>query len=266
MKQLLFISAVIFAACTPSNKISTVNAGPNGNYTTNGKVFTSLFQQQSAEYRALCHQAYNVAAMQIDRYVPTTNKPKALITDIDETILDNSPYAVHQGLQGKEYELPSWYDWTSRAMADTMAGAAKLLRYAQSKGIEIFYVTNRDGVERAATLKNLQKFNLPNADDRHLILREGTSSKEVRRQKVAETHEIVLLMGDNLGDFSHLFDKKTPEERKNNTDISASNFGTRFIVFPNPNYGDWEGALFNYNYKLTNQQKDSVLRAVLKNY
>lgn len=266
MKQIVFFTVVLFAACTPSSKLSHSNTEKNGNYTTNGKVFTSLFQQQSAEYRALCIQAYNMAAMQIDRYVATSNKPKAIITDIDETILDNSPYAVHQGLQGKDYEVPSWYEWTGKAMADTMAGAANLLKFAQSKGIEIFYVTNRDGVEREATLKNLQKFNLPNADDKHLILREGTSSKEARRQKIAETHEIVLLMGDNLADFSYLFDKKTPGERQKNTDISAASFGTRFIVFPNPSYGDWEGALYNYNFKLTNQQKDSILRAVLKNY
>ena len=141
-----------------------------------------------------------------------------------------------------------------------------MLKYAASKNIEIFYITNRDEKERAATLKNLQHFNLPNADEAHLLTRQTTSSKEVRRQQVMKNYEVLLLMGDNLADFSSLFDKKTEEERKINTDISAGEFGKKFIVFPNVNYGDWESSLYKYNYKLTQGQKDSVLKSVLKGY
>ena len=79
-------------------------------------------------------------------------------------------------------------------------------------------------------------------------------------------HEVILLMGDNLADFSSLYDKKTEEERRLNTDILSAEFGKKFIVFPNVNYGDWESSLYNYNYKLTQGQKDSVLRSVLKSY
>ena len=81
-----------------------------------------------------------------------------------------------------------------------------------------------------------------------------------------KNYEVLLLMGDNLADFSSLFDKKTEEERKINTDISAGEFGKKFIVFPNVNYGDWESSLYKYNYKLTQAQKDSVIRSVLKGY
>ncbi|MCP9753372.1 5'-nucleotidase, lipoprotein e(P4) family [Ferruginibacter sp. HRS2-29] len=266
MKNILLIAMAFIAACSPSKK-ATVNSQPSqGNYVIGGKVFTSLYQQKAAEYRALCLQAYNIAALRISHYSGISAKPKAIVTDIDETILDNSPYAVHRGLEGKDYDVNTWYEWTARAEADTMPGAAMLLNYARSKGIDIFYITNRDLRERDATIRNLQRFNLPNADTNHVIMRQGTSSKEARRQKVLQTHEIVLLMGDNLADFSSLFDKKTVEERKTNTDMSAADFGNRFIVFPNPDYGDWESSIFKYNYNLTPAQKDSVIRSVLKNY
>lgn len=236
------------------------------NVSLNGKLFSALFQQRAAEYRALCLQGYNIAKMQVDSYVAQTSKPKAIITDIDETILDNSPYAVHQAYQGLEYISSSWYEWTDKSSADTMPGAASFLKYLASKNIQVFYITNREDRERASTLKNLQRFGLPNADEIHLYTKLGTSSKEARRQQVMDRYEVILLMGDNLADLNVLFDKKTEEDRKKNTDILAADFGKKFIVFPNANYGDWESSMYKYNYNLTQMQKDSVIQGGLKGY
>ena len=236
------------------------------NTSFNGKLFSSIFQQRAAEYRALCLQGYNIARFRIDSYVSQSEKPKAIITDIDETILDNSAYAVHQAFQGSEYTSPTWYEWTDKSAADTMPGAAAFLKYVASKNIQVFYITNREDKERAGTLKNLQRYGLPNADEIHLYTKLNTSSKEVRRQQVMDRYEVVLLMGDNLADLSVLFDKKTEEERRKNTDLLAGEFGKKFIVFPNANYGDWESSMYKYDYKLTQQQKDSVIKSVLKSY
>ena len=49
-------------------------------------------------------------------------------------------------------------------------------------------------------------------------------------------------------------------------DKFAAEFGNRFIVLPNPVYGDWEFALYHYNHSLTPAQKDSVIRASLYTY
>jgi 5'-nucleotidase (lipoprotein e(P4) family) len=267
MKYFPVLFFVLIFACNSSKNISKnqPNITPQ-NVSLNGKLFTAFFQQRAAEYRALCLQGYNIARLRIDTYVKQSNRPLALITDIDETILDNSPYAVHQAYVGKEYEPASWYEWTDKSSADTMPGAAALLKYAATKNIEIVYITNREDRERSSTLKNLQNFGLPNADEAHLFTKSNTSSKEVRRKKVMETYEIVLLMGDNLADLSVLFDKKTELERSNNVDFLASEFGKKLIVFPNPNYGDWESSLYKYDYKLSQSQKDSLLKASLKNY
>lgn len=265
MRIVAVIFSLLLISCNATKKTDK-SIQPEHSIIFDGKIFTSLYQQQSAEYKALCLQAYNIAAIRFDQFQPKTELPKAIITDIDETVLDNSPYPIHRALLGKDYDADSWFEWSSKAIADTVPGAPAFLKLAAKSGVEIFYITNRELRERDCTLKNLRKYDLPNTDSNHLFLKSGTSSKEIRRQKVASTHEIIMLIGDNLGDFSNLFDKKNSIERNANVDASLNEFGNRFIVIPNPNYGDWEGALLKYNYKLTPQQKDSVYRSVLKSY
>jgi 5'-nucleotidase (lipoprotein e(P4) family) len=264
MKVYLIVLMALLSACATQKPI--VNTSGSATI-TNGKLFASFFQQQAAEYKALCFQAYNVAQYRLHAGLAQGgSKPKAIITDIDETVLDNSAYDIHQTLQGKDYEAQSWNEWTSRGEADTVPGAPTFLKYAASNGVRIFYITNRDEKERAGTLANLKKFNLPDADNEHLIMRQSISSKEQRRQEVMKTHDVVLLIGDNLADFSDLFDKKPMEERNETTRRMAKEFGSRFIILPNPVYGDWETALYQYNSRLTLAQKDSILRASVKSY
>lgn len=268
MRKICFLVIIATASCSAPKNVTTKTTSES-DLIANGKLFTALFHQQAAEYKALCFQAYNIARLQLDEAIkePIAGKPKAIVTDIDETVLDNSPYAVHQGLQGKDYETASWInEWTARADADTLAGAHSFFKYAASKNVEVFYITNREDKERKSTLTNLQKFGFPYADEAHLITKSTVSSKEQRRQQLAATHDIIMLIGDNLSDFSSLFDKKTSSERTQNVQANAGEFGKKFIILPNPNYGDWESALYNYNYKLTAAQKDSVIKGILKTY
>lgn len=264
-KMFPFVCVLLTLSCHHSQII--VHESPNQHSMVfDGKVFTALYQQRAAEYKALCLQAFNSAANSLNQYQSKTSFPKVIITDIDETILDNSPFAVHQNLLKKEYDSNAWYEWSSKVIADTVPGAPAFLKYAASKGIEIFYVTNREERERNCTIANLKKYNLPNADSSHLLLKSTTSSKEARRMLIANNHEIMMFLGDNLGDFSKIFDKKNPNEREANVNASLADWGSKFIVLPNPNYGDWEGSLLNYNYKLTAAQKDSIYKSVLKSY
>jgi 5'-nucleotidase (lipoprotein e(P4) family) len=265
MKKISFMLLLFAISCNTSRRMGELKA-TNGTVVTDGKLFATVYQQRAAEYRALCFQAFNIAYQRVDEIILTrTLKPKTIVTDIDETILNNSPYEAHQTLQGKDYESASWYEWVSMVNADTVPGSPTFLKYASSKGLEIFYITNRSEKEREVTIKNLQKFNFPNSDSAHLFPRQDNSSKEERRQSIAASHDIVMLMGDNLGDFSYLFDKKNTEERMQNVNSVAAEFGSRFIVLPNPVYGDWESSIYKYN-PLSQAQKDSVMKASLITY
>jgi 5'-nucleotidase (lipoprotein e(P4) family) len=261
-----FFALTLLLACSSAKKAAF--SDPNHpTLVPDGKLWSSLFQQRAAEYKALCLQAFNLASLRVEEISKQNSpRPKAIITDIDETFLDNSPYAVDQAIRGKDYEATSWYEWTAKGIADTLTGAHRFFTFAASKNIEIFYITNREETERAGTLKNLQHFNFPFADNAHLILRQSVSSKEPRRQQVANTHDIVLLLGDNLADFSDLFDKKTEKEREQNVQLLRNEFGKKFIVLPNANYGGWEDAVYQNARHWTAAQKDSIIKAVLKGY
>ncbi len=265
MKKILIplLTVFLLSCSTQKNQISGAKNSitPSQITVINSKVMANLWMQRSAEYKALCFQAYNLAHLRLDEALKTSStKPKAIVTDIDETVLDNSPHDMAEALAGKDFDLKTWKAWTTKAAADTIAGAGSFLKYAAAKNVEVFYITNRDEDERAGTLKNLQKFNLPNADDAHLLLKQTTSSKEIRRDQVLKNHDIILFLGDNLNDFSAMFERKTYEERLQNAENNQAEFGKRFIVLPNPAYGDWENALYRYNYQLKAAQKDSVLK------
>lgn len=268
MKRMSFIllaSALLFS-CNPSRKTIIINQKQDANLTIEGKLFAVSYMQRAAEYHALCLQAYHLAAERVNEYIQVSSeKPKAIITDIDETLLDNSAEEVHQDLLGKGFDPQEWTKWTEMAAADTVPGALSFFKYAASKGVEIFYISNRDEKERGGTLKNLQKFNFPYSDDAHLILKQGGSSKEARRQQVMKDHDVILLIGDNLTDFSSVWDKKDVAQRLAAVQQQSAQFGSRFIILPNPVYGDWENALYQYK-QLTPPQKDSAIKSWLKNY
>ncbi|MEN0056162.1 MAG: 5'-nucleotidase, lipoprotein e(P4) family [Mucilaginibacter sp.] len=271
----LVSSILVLSACSSTKKVTTITTTVSSTTTTStantsiandGKVWASLWQQRAAEYRALCFQAYNIARLRVDEGVKkVSTKPLAIVTDIDETLLDNSPYDAARAIQNADYSDKTWKQWTDKSKADTVPGAPSFLKYAASKGITIYYITNRNENERGSTLYSLQHYALPNANDEHLLLRQDNSSKEIRRQEVLRTHDILLLCGDNLPDFDVLYDNHpTEESRMAATQKLQKEFGSRYIVIPNISYGDFEGALFQYNYKLNVAQKDSVIRAKIK--
>lgn len=259
------ICFLLFAGCSAS-KHSTQPVAP-GYLMPHGPAWAALWQQRSAEYKALCFQAYNVAKERLDSYLaqPGNNSP-AVITDIDETVLDNSPYTVHQALKGALYSDSSWMVWTAKIDCDTVPGALSFLQYAASRGVQVFYITNRLNAEKKVTVANLEKWNFPNADDEHVLLKANTSNKDDRRKFVANDHTVLLLLGDNLGDFESIFDHQSYEKRNTLAKDNSAKFGNRFIVLPNPMYGEWEGALINYQYQQSKEQQDSELLKSLRTY
>lgn len=233
----------------------------------NGKVYSALWQQNAAEFKALCYQAYNIATEIVKEKSSMQHfRPIAIVTDIDETFLDNSPYAVTQALKGKEFDQQSWLDWTSKGEAVAFPGSVEFFNYAASRNVAVFYISNRNENDRPGTIKNLKNLGFPFADNDHVLLMKDTSNKEERRKQVLDQYEIFLLLGDNLSDFSEIFYHKSQSDRNRLTDEHAAEFGKRFIVLPNSGYGDWESFMPGYNSKLSPEQKDSVILKNVKGY
>jgi len=223
--------------------------------------------QTSAECRALYYQAFNTARMMLDNDLRTKKyaKKRAVVFDIDDTILDDSQ---HSAMLLKESKLfPYRYDeWIEAAREEALPGALEFARYAASRGVEIFYISNRTTNMLNATVRNLQNAGFPQAREDHVLLMGDDPSKESRRNSVGANHEIVLLLGDNLNDLSNSFEKKSIADRFAETDKARSQFASRYIVLPNPVYGAWESAVYDYRSDLTEKEKDARRKSVLKSF
>lgn len=232
------------------------------------KMYPVLWHQTSAEYRALCYQAFNVAKTYLETLIPgrEPNEKFAIITDLDETIIDNSYLEAKQIKEGKEYSSARWKEWVNMSAATEVPGAIEFLQWAASRNITIFYISNRSVSDVKATLANMKKLQLPNADEEHMLFLSTESTKEPRRQIVAKDHKIVMLMGDNLNDFTNLFEKKSIDDRKAETDKVRGEWGKKFIVLPNAIYGEWENAFYDYKRNLTPKEKETKRKDLLKGY
>lgn len=197
--------------------------------------------QKSAEVQALQLQAYNIAKLRLHQILshPQGLKSPAIVLDLDDTVISNTPLE-EQGLKqcfnytnwGKH-----WDKWVQDAKAPLIPGAGKFLHYADEHGVQIFYVSNRVNKNKAETIENLKKLDLPQASKEHIMLI-GKSKKE-RRLKVKKDYDIVMLFGDNLHDFADMFDVHPKQARHDTVTRNANEFGRRFIILPNSAYGAW---------------------------
>jgi len=224
--------------------------------------------QTSAEFRAISYQNYNLAKMNLDRFLASYSgsKPVAIVTDMDETITDNSVYQAFLVGQDFGYSSKTWGPWIAAAQAKAIPGAVEFFNYAKQKGVETFYVSNTKMEFLEGAKKKLTALGFPYVDDKHMLFRTKSSDKQDRRDIVAKDYEIALLLGDNLNDFLSVFAKKPIAERDAEVDKIKEEWGKKFIVFPNPLYGDWEGAIYKGNWGASPAEKDKMRKDALERW
>jgi 5'-nucleotidase (lipoprotein e(P4) family) len=259
--------AFVFLTCSSATAQS--NQPPADNTYIEGAV---LWQQSSGERRALSYQAFALARLMLDRDLRMNrrlSKPRAIIVDLDETILDNGLYQGMQVRNHVNFNQKDWTEWVNRAEATAISGSVEFLSYAAAHGVTVFYITNRNDVQKQGTATNLKKLGFPNINDQTLLVQTDPKnpSKEPRRQSVGAKYRIVLLMGDDLNDFAKVFeDSKTVESRIAASDRFKNEFGKRFILLPNAMYGNWETAIYGNNLKLSEEEKAAKRKNQLKSY
>jgi len=231
------------------------------------REIADLWFHHSAEMEACFIQTYKMAQLALDEQLANykNEKKPAVVLDLDETVLNNSPYQFKLLEVKKEYTYESWTDWVNLAKAEALPGAYKFVSYAKEKGVEVFYISNRTVAHLEATIKNLQRLSFPNADSIHVLLNDKTSDKTERRAIVSENYEIIMLIGDNLTDMSQKFADRNKETMgKEIVEQNKALIGEKYIVMPNPMYGEWEKAIYNNSRKWSDAQKDSLRKLVIK--
>lgn len=230
-------------------------------------AYATLWVQNAAEYDALTRQVYNAASSRLTRALedsywtaateqedPYFGLPPAVILDVDETVLDNAPFQARMIKQNSSFNPTAWSGWVQEAKADPVPGALDFTNYAERKGVTVFYVTNRDSAEEAATRKNLREKGFPLAERVDVILtrkeRENwTSDKTSRRKFLAKNYRILMLIGDDLNDFVSA--KGIPmEQRDELVRKHTSKWNNKWFILPNPVYGSWEQALYGFDTSL----------------
>ncbi|MGS0465772.1 5'-nucleotidase, lipoprotein e(P4) family [Cobetia marina] len=165
-------------------------------------MLATLWIQRSAEFHGLSLQAFNVAHDRLNLALArrtAEDKPLAVVVDVDDTVLDTTSYGGWALREGRTYDSQSWADWVDDAVSTASPGAVDFLNYAHDSGVDVYYITNRKAVGKQATIDNLAALGFPQANAEHVMPRTDSSDKTARRASVTAEHDIVILMGDNLG-------------------------------------------------------------------
>lgn len=229
-----------------------------------------LWVQASAEYKAVTETIYRAAADKLDlalkekhwdalapeeRGNAIAGLPPAVILDVDETVLDNSPYQARLIGNGKEYDEVTWDRWVAEKKAKPVPGVVDFAKAATARGVTLLYLSNRAEHLQAATLENLKAVGLPVKDD-SVFLGLGTfvenceqngSEKNCRRRLAGQKYRVLMQFGDQLGDFVQIV-ANTQAGRAQLLDQYDDWFGERWWMLPNPTYGSWEPAIFNNDW------------------
>ena len=263
MKKLIYFSVLmLLTACAAKS---------------NHNLNSVLWVQTAAEYQANSYQTYNAAMLNIeaaiadDRWtaaIEQTNDysylPPAVIFDLDETVLDNSEYQAQLLIDGADFQVSTWDQWLKMRKAQAIAGAIDFINFIQARGIEAIFITNRECRKRNNSLsscpqksdsvQNLYDLGITGIDSNNVLLKNEYSDwgneKQSRREYIMEKYRILMIFGDDLGDFMPDVKKNiTPEKRKEMATNFRENWGTKWFILPNPMYGSWNQILKPPRYR-----------------
>ncbi|MBM9510977.1 5'-nucleotidase, lipoprotein e(P4) family [Desulfogranum marinum] len=230
-----------------------------------------LWMQQSSNFHATSLQTYNTATNNLEKAVKDSawtaipgqvkqaaSLPPAVVLDVDETVLDNTKYHAKIIVENAEYNSQTWDHWLSLQQATATPGAVSFINHATAAGVEIIYITNRTCKKRtgtkdkcpqkADTINNLKNVGIEGIKPANILLKnEQTgwlSEKESRKKLVAQKYRIMMLFGDDLGDFLPNVKKNiTSEQRADLVTANEKKWGRVWYMLPNPKYGSWWNVL-----------------------
>jgi len=261
------ISRITIVVCLLALVSCTGNKEIKENISTQENLANAtVWFQRSPEMRALYYQGYNIAKLRLAEFnKQKTSKPKAVVVDIDETMIDNSPFEAQQIFDSKGYSPESWKKWSLLAKAKAVPGAVEFTHFCDSLGVTVIYISNRKVDELDATIKNLDSLGFSYAKKEYMLFKQDASSKKARRDQVSQKYEIVMLIGDNLNDLSEVFENRGVDWGVSVTEQNKKEFGNRFIVLPNPMYGEWEKNIYGPT-QLNEEQKRAARLKVIYGY
>ncbi|HEY1142141.1 MAG TPA: HAD family acid phosphatase [Lysobacter sp.] len=227
-------------------------------------VYTAIYRAAGQRLDAALKDRRWDALPKDERSNDASKLPPAIIVDVDETVLDNSPSQVRQIRERRGFDEAAWGAWVNERKAKPLPGAAEFLNAAAARGVTVFYISNRDASLAGATVANLRQAGFPLKDASQFLglgtvvegCEQNGSEKTCRRQLVASRYRVLMQFGDQVGDFVQIL-ANTPEGRRTAIAPYMDWIGSRWWPLPNPLYGSWEPALFGNAWS----QPEAVRRA-----
>ncbi len=197
------------------------------------------YQQRSAEVKALQRQCYALATLRLEAAVAANGGGKglAVVSDIDETIIDNTAVMAHAMMLESHDNIETWKLWEREGQPHLIPGAAAFFDLADRLGVTIFYVSDRFDENKLATIATLSKLGLPQVRAERVQL--FGPPKAERRAAIERDHRIILQLGDTLHDFDGAYAGAALETQHQLAEDHADRFGDDWIVFPNAGHGTW---------------------------
>jgi acid phosphatase len=236
---------------------------------SDARLDATLWQTTSAEYRVLTQSIYATAKLHLERALADRqwtalpaqkenfqNLPPALIMDIDETVIDTGKFQSLLVKNRARFSSAPWREWQERNEPDAVPGAIEFIAYAQTRGVTVFFVTNRDQASKPNTRANLAAvgIKLPEQVDTVLMRNERpdwSADKTSRQNFIAQSYRVLMLFGDDLADFIAEY-RATPQSRMREA-LKHDEWGSKWFMLPNPMYGSWESSLYDFNSELNSE-------------
>ena len=228
-----------------------------------------LWVNNSAEYAAITTQVYQSATDDLQTFIDDESwsamsghpqaegLPPAVVLDVDETTISNAKFQVAFERPMEQWKLEKWND---EHTSDPVPGVVDFVTAAEAAGVTVFFVTNRpcDPTEgdsdpcpqKNATVRDIGELGI-STDAAHVLLaRENgwTRAKIARREYIAERYRVIMLFGDDLGDFApcvrvNLYgaclSPATKESRRHLVEAFSNYWGHGWYMLPGPTHGSW---------------------------
>ena len=250
-------SAILAASCTSNPPVEHKESLDLG----------LMWVKHAEEFRAVTLTVYQSAEKDLEGFIAdpswsalpeqtdAAHLPPAIIFDVDETVLSNIDFQLSFEPPFENWKLDEWNRATD---AIPIPGFAAFAEKARAMGVELFFVTNRpcerNGSgpcpQRVTTINDIAESGIE-TDKEHVFLsneRGWTREKVTRRMHIAQTHRVIMLFGDDFGDFipcvrsetlPPCMTSATSESRRADLERFSRYWGSGWYVLPNPMHGSW---------------------------
>lgn len=247
-------------------------------------LLATLWTQRAVEYKANALTVFALARIRLEEALADkgwtaapaeqtgdfANLPPAVVIDVDETLLDNSRYQVWMMRANQSFSTKTWNQFCAAQVSTAIPGAVEFTKYADSKGVKIFYVTNRGAETEKDTRENMQKLGFPMGGNVDTFLMQGekpdwTGAKSTRRAAIAKDYRVLLNIGDNFGDFDDRY-RTSEADRVKAFEAGMPYWGKQWLMLPNPTYGSFDTAPFGHDFKKSRDEQRKAKWDVLEGW